>query len=169
MRAYDWTKLFLERDKSLTEFDDKEFGDILEVGSKFMRGYEIAKRSFGDESTVREPLHLVMQHAPHNGYNAGRVTISDEDMKNCFDPVLDNMWELLEHEIIGATMVNKKTVVKEIIFVGGLAECSYVRKVATERFREAGIVVRIPPKPRLAVVKGAVLTEIDKYISQTQN
>ncbi|KAL3495096.1 hypothetical protein BJX62DRAFT_233744 [Aspergillus germanicus] len=112
-------------------------------GSRFGRLLERVKHELGPASTEPSPLPLrmdptLLQNNPY--YSNGHVRITKQDLQRCFDPVLHEIVQLVEH----------------LVFVGGMIESAYMRCMLEFKFGNS-YKLAIPEHPRLAVTKGAAL------------
>ncbi|OCL13732.1 hsp70-like protein [Glonium stellatum] len=105
-------------------------------GSTFMQQFESKKRSFSSTAPSKRPakLRLIMPELVRKeedviGYDKtyGEILLSHEDMKYCFDPVIDLIIDLVNSQV---NAVRKQGIppIETIVLVGGLGESPYVRE-----------------------------------------
>lgn len=136
----------------------------LNVYALLIQEWELRKTSFGDRSTRNEtmdfqlPSKLVaawenydiqMRRPPRESYD--ELEISYREMQSIFDPVVDQILQLIARQLSQAGYV------KALVVVGGFAGSPYLMDRIKGRF--AGIVEHIisPPNPGSAVCQGAVM------------
>jgi hypothetical protein len=121
-------------------------------GSEFMQSFESKKKNFQTETASRRPikLRLVMPQLSHqldiiNGYDRkySEVLLTHDDMKTCFDPVINKVLELLESQVT-AVWREGKPPIETIILVGGLGESPYLRERLFEWTQERNIRLTTP-------------------------
>ncbi|KAL2849380.1 hypothetical protein BJX68DRAFT_267232 [Aspergillus pseudodeflectus] len=128
-------------------------------GSRFGRLVEEAKHKFGPGSTEPSPLPLRMDPTllQNNAYYSnGLVYITKQDLQRCFDPVLQEIIELVELEIKITQMQYRGVKIDHLVFVGGMIESAYMRWMLEFKFGNS-YRLAIPEHPRLAVTRGAAL------------
>jgi hypothetical protein len=100
-----------------------------------MNEFEGKKRNFGDSrsSSGRSiKLQLIIpefaeSHREVSGYDKAyaEVILSQQDMRTCFDPVLEKIMGLVEAQIAAVRKAGKPAV-KTVILVGGLGASPYL-------------------------------------------
>ena len=104
-------------------------------GSRFMNEFESKKRNFGDSrggSGRPIKLQLIIPEFAESrkqvsGYDKryAEVVLSQQDMKACFDPVLEKIMGLVDGQIAAVRKAGKAGI-KTIILVGGLGASPYL-------------------------------------------
>lgn len=121
-------------------------------GSEFMQTFESKKKNFRSEAASKKPvkLRLVMPQLSNTpgeirGYDKrwSEVFLTHDDMKRCFDPVVDKVLELVESQVT-AVRREGKPLVETIILVGGLGESPYLRDKLFEWTKERNIRLTTP-------------------------
>ncbi|KAL3469852.1 hypothetical protein BJX99DRAFT_264774 [Aspergillus californicus] len=122
--------------------------------SRFMRTFEENKQNFGPGSAELMPMRLVMNRQPTQGYRANLITITNDDLRNCFDPVVSKITRLIEAylELTGAQCPSVR--INRMVFVGGLSESLHVQERLSSHFGTHFTMILLT-EPQ-AVVRGAV-------------
>jgi tRNA A37 threonylcarbamoyltransferase TsaD len=117
-----------------------------------MQQFESRKKNFSTATSNRRPvkLHLIMpelknQQLQITGYDSrySDILLSHDDMKNCFDPVVESIIDLINDQV-NAVKMKGKPAVETIILVGGLGASPYIREKVQEWCTEKGIRLTTP-------------------------
>ncbi|RDW64368.1 Hsp70 family protein [Aspergillus mulundensis] len=143
-------------------------------GSEFMKKFETLKRDFGvsDEQASWElPLNMTVD-APDPKYfdeEERLVIIYSDDMRKIFDPVLDQIIQLVKRQIEDANKDAGRDAINRIILVGGFGDSEYLRNAFKSSFGLGGkIAITVPDLPQAAIVQGAALRGLDGIRSSTK-
>ena len=90
---------------------------------------------------------------------AGQFPISREEMKSLFDPIIDQIIELIKGQII--LVSTGREVVNSILLVGGFGESEYLYQRVHEWALKYDIQVIQPRDASTAIVRGAVLKGLE--------
>jgi hypothetical protein len=99
-----------------------------------MREFEHEKRNFGSNNRHDRDIKLRLiipefSESPEDipGYDAeyGEVILTQEDLRGCFDPVVQNIVDLVSQQV-DVVAKSGKPAVKTIVLVGGLGASPYV-------------------------------------------
>ncbi|KAL3481564.1 hypothetical protein BJX99DRAFT_148846 [Aspergillus californicus] len=133
-------------------------------GSPFMNTFERVKRVFAEGSGEPQELPLTMDlgllpNSPYYDIGRGMIRITQQDLYDCFNPVITEIIELVNLQFGLTEMQAGRSVnIRRLVFVGGLLNSSYVRGRLGVAFRNRPLLeVVIPHLPQLAVTKGAAL------------
>ncbi|EEP75420.1 conserved hypothetical protein [Uncinocarpus reesii 1704] len=143
-------------------------------GSEFMNKFEIIKLDFGndtDGTTHELPLRMeVIETNPaHYDDEECLVMINDGDLRAVFDPVVDQILELVRQQIKDANAETGKNTINKIILVGGFGDSEYLRRAFQKSFGSDGnILVTVPDRPQTAIVRGAALRGLEGLRSITK-
>ncbi|ORZ01937.1 hypothetical protein BCR41DRAFT_313681 [Lobosporangium transversale] len=98
------------------------------------------------------------------GLEDGVLTITAEEMRReVFDPVVDDVLRLIQHQL-QQTLFNCQA----IFLVGGFGCSGYLLTRARSEFSSMVRVITVPPRPELAVVRGAALAGITPRVVQAR-
>ncbi|KAL4733033.1 hypothetical protein BDV11DRAFT_200880 [Aspergillus similis] len=143
-------------------------------GSEFMRRFETLKRDFGvsDEQTVHElPLNMTLDEPDPRYFDEDErmVLISSDDLRTVFDPVVDQIIQLVRKQIEDANNEAGKDSINRIILVGGFGDSEYLREAFKSSFALNGkIAITVPEIPQAAIVQGAALRGLEGIRSSTK-
>ena len=113
-----------------------EWEDDREIFARAMEHFETqTKSSFNGNRSLAIPVHGVGQHP---GVVKNRLTLSVDELKGIFEPVISEVIKLIRGQIRQTSKV-----VKLILLVGGFGESFYLRKRISEEFN--GIEVKVAP------------------------
>ncbi|KAF1995081.1 hsp70-like protein [Amniculicola lignicola CBS 123094] len=139
-------------------------------GSRFMQAFESKKRAFSGIQVGRRghklPLNMPDALASASGYDKrwNDIVLSHDDMKKCFDPVVEKIIELVSSQVSAVTRAGNPRV-ETIILVGGLGESPYVREKLSEWVQSRNIRLTTPMGGGWsAIVRGAVLRGLEGSI-----
>ncbi|KAK0103678.1 hypothetical protein ONS95_005688 [Cadophora gregata] len=144
-------------DRNLHAFLSKRFGRAFDEvpdaqkgpGSKFMTCFEMYKRDFGrnEEQDVVElsPLRLETEDSFFYDEEERMVTLTHEEMQGLFDPVIDQIVNLVEQQVKEAKE-NRKKAIDRIVLVGGFGESPYLNKVLKEWCQQHGKITLLCPE-----------------------
>ncbi|KAH9223806.1 Hsp70 family protein-like protein [Leptodontidium sp. 2 PMI_412] len=160
-------------DRNLHAFLSERFGSAFDEvpdaqkgpGSAFMRCFEGVKRDFGrnEERDLVElsPLRLDTEDSFCYDEEERMVILTHEEMQGLFDPVVDQIINLVEQQVNEAKE-NQNAVIDRIVLVGGFGESPYLNKVLKEWCLQHGeITLMCPEHPQSAVVRGAALRGLE--------
>ncbi|KAL3430242.1 hypothetical protein BDV09DRAFT_202347 [Aspergillus tetrazonus] len=143
-------------------------------GSEFMRRFETLKRDFGvsDEQDVHElPLNMTLDNPDPKYFDGDErmVIISSDDIRTVFDPVVDQIIQLVRKQIDDANTEAGKDMINRIILVGGFGDSEYLREAFKSTFASDGkIAITVPEIPQAAIVQGAALRGLEGIRSTTK-
>ncbi|KAL5045389.1 hypothetical protein BDW71DRAFT_215236 [Aspergillus fruticulosus] len=143
-------------------------------GSEFMRRFETLKRDFGvsDERTIYElPLNMTVDNPDPKFFDEDErmVLLSSDDLRTVFDPVVDQIIQLVRKQIDDASIEAGKDMINRIILVGGFGDSEYLREAIKSSFASDGkIAVTVPEIPQAAIVQGAALRGLGGIRSSTK-
>jgi len=75
------------------------------------------------------------------GIRGGRLKLSPNDVKACFDVVIEPIIALVRGQINSLTGSDVEKTVSAIVLVGGFSECEYLRKRVREEFQTKSLAV----------------------------
>ncbi|KAJ0113811.1 ctin-like atpase domain-containing protein [Diaporthe amygdali] len=118
----------------------------------------------GEESEwiIRQPQRLVnpsiFVDEDDDDDNAGypTFTITHEEVKEVFRPIVERIYELVEAQIRDVQMKTER-LPKYIILVGGFGRCQYLQKYLSSRFEGVEILQKWGSEPWSAICRGAVI------------
>ncbi|RTE85274.1 hypothetical protein BHE90_000016 [Fusarium euwallaceae] len=131
-------------------------------GSRLMLSFDDAKRNFGSDDLEDEELieHGIRALSPDsdNGIDREYITLSHEDMKSIFDPVVDTILALIEDLLREARQNKPDKPLVGIILVGGFGESVYLyRRLNTwATAQDPTLFVASPKNSWAAIAQGAV-------------
>uniref|UniRef100_A0A093VJ31 Heat shock 70 kDa protein 12B n=1 Tax=Talaromyces marneffei PM1 TaxID=1077442 RepID=A0A093VJ31_TALMA len=131
-------------------------------GSAFMGRFEVLKRNFGIESedTTHE-LELSMRPSQvdpqYYDEDEGAVIISYQDLRDIFDPVVDQIIDLIRIQMEDASKDMEAGIINRIILVGGFGDSEYLRQKVKKIFGSEKMIITVPSNPQSAIVQGAAL------------
>ncbi|KAF9579402.1 hypothetical protein BGW38_004349, partial [Lunasporangiospora selenospora] len=100
-----------------------------------------------------------LKNADEIGIAEGLMTLSVEDLKNkVFEPVVKDVIKLIRLQLDEAKEC------PSILLVGGFGTSEYLQKRIQEEFRDRVDYVGVPPRPELAVVRGAVYVGVNSTV-----
>ncbi|KAL4933394.1 Hsp70 family protein [Aspergillus undulatus] len=143
-------------------------------GSGFMRAFESIKRDFGssdEENTFELPLNITLVDPDPKYYDEEErmVIVSSNDLRNMFDPVVDQILDLVKEQLEDAKEEAGQDVINRIVLVGGFGDSEYLRKAFRSTFESDGkISVTVPEIPQAAIVQGAALRGLEGLRSTTR-
>ncbi|KAH8702220.1 Hsp70 family protein [Talaromyces proteolyticus] len=132
-------------------------------GSAFMRRFEALKRNFGldtEDTTYELPLNIRSSQVAPEYYDEeeGSVIVSDQDLRDVFDPVVDQIIRLIKTQMQDANKEMETGTINRIILVGGFGDSEYLRQAVKKTFgSEKKLTITIPNNPQSAIVHGAAL------------
>ncbi|KAF9583237.1 hypothetical protein BGW38_009958 [Lunasporangiospora selenospora] len=93
------------------------------------------------------------------GIEDGALRLNAEELKKkVFDPVIANVLELIEQQLSSAKTCST------ILLVGGFGSSDYLLTRTKERFSSQVKQIFVPPRPELAVVRGAVYAGLNPKV-----
>ncbi|KAL4942784.1 hypothetical protein BDV06DRAFT_211602 [Aspergillus oleicola] len=143
-------------------------------GSEFMRRFETLKRDFGvsDEQTIHVlPLNMTIDDPDPKYFDEEEriVMVSSDDLRTVFDPVVDQIIQLVRKQIDDANIEAGKDMINRIILVGGFGDSEYLRQAFKSSFAFDGkIAITVPDIPQAAIVQGAALRGLEGTQSSTK-
>ncbi|ORY17909.1 hsp70-like protein [Clohesyomyces aquaticus] len=163
-------KLFKERyGSAFTSLPPERTGP----GSRFMQQFESKKKSFTRVPASRRPikLELIMSELDNSstetpGYDKRYhdITLTHQDMKDLFDPVVEKILELVSNQVAAVSRRGNPRV-DTLILVGGLGGSPYVREAVSDWCREHSIRPTTPMGGGWsAIVRGATLRGLEGSI-----
>ncbi|KAL2819288.1 hypothetical protein BDW59DRAFT_151587 [Aspergillus cavernicola] len=169
-------------DRNFYRLMSERFGEAFEKlpgkrkspGSQFMNTFEGVKRDFGnsDEQTTFElPLNMPLDDPDPKYFDDDErlVIISSDDLRNMFDPVVDQIIQLIKKQIEEAKKEAGKDVINRVVLVGGFGDSEYLRQAIRSTFENDGkITVTVPDIPQAAIVQGAALRGLEGLQSTTK-
>ncbi|KAL4948273.1 hypothetical protein BDW69DRAFT_199012 [Aspergillus filifer] len=169
-------------DRNFYELMSERFGEAFDKlpmkrkgpGSEFMRRFETLKRDFGvsDEQTIHElPLNMDVDDPDPKYFDVDErmVIISSDDLRTVFDPVVDQIIQLVRKQINDANVEAGKDRINRIILVGGFGDSEYLRAAFRSSFAVDGkIAITVPDIPQAAIVQGAALRGLEDIRSSTK-
>ncbi|KAF3479675.1 uncharacterized protein GIQ15_06651 [Arthroderma uncinatum] len=130
-------------------------------GSEFMKKFEFVKKDFGystfEEEVHEIPLNMTV-HDPdpdHFDEEERHVLITNDDLRQMFDPVVDQIIGLVRRQIDDANADAERIKINRIILVGGFGDSEYLRRAFKAKFRD--ITITVPDNPQATIVRGAAL------------
>jgi molecular chaperone DnaK (HSP70) len=84
------------------------------------------------------------------GIRRGRLNIKHAEVKGIFDPIVDNIIQLVKDQIASTS----KTI-KAVLLVGGFGQNNYLKEILRKSLND--VEVMQPPNAWTAVVRGAVM------------
>ncbi|KAH8808655.1 Hsp70 family protein-like protein [Xylogone sp. PMI_703] len=161
-------------DRNLHSLLSKRFGAAFDKlpfaqkgpGSRLMSSFEKYKQDFGlrdDRDDIREIGPITLDVADSDFYDDEErvVRLTYEDMEGLFDPVIEEITNLVGKQVAVAKE-SKNAEIDRIILVGGFAESPYLHNALDEWcWRNGGIMLICPPRPQSAVVCGAALRGLE--------
>ncbi|KAI1990676.1 hypothetical protein LOZ53_003137 [Ophidiomyces ophidiicola] len=163
-------------DREFYKLMSKRFGDAFDrlplklkgPGSEFMNAFERIKQDFGYSTVGDEiyelPLDMSTEDALPKYFDEDErlVKISQQDVCNLFDPVVERVKALVLQQIGAANLDAAEDVINKIILVGGFGDSEYLRKALKQHFTATSdIQLIVPQYPQAAIVKGAVLRGLE--------
>ncbi|KAI9373397.1 hypothetical protein BJX61DRAFT_533164 [Aspergillus egyptiacus] len=136
-------------------------------GSEFMKRFEVIKRDFGNyesESTFELPLnmHVVDAGPMHFDEEERLVIMTNDDLCKVFDPVVDQIVQLVRDQLEEAKNQAGEDIINRIIPVGGFGDSEYLRKAMTSAFASTGqITITVPDCPQARIIQGAALRGLE--------
>ncbi|KAK6357992.1 hypothetical protein TWF730_007346 [Orbilia blumenaviensis] len=135
-------------------------------GSQLMQKFEACKRTFGEDDS--ESWFLELPVAVNNDYDNrisdGEIELSSDDMKLLFDPVVDEIIQLVKSQakkVKSEEEEGQETAGKlsTIILVGGFGESRYLYNKLEEWAQQQSPPLKVvnPTKSWSAIARGAVL------------
>ncbi|KAJ3498448.1 hypothetical protein NLG97_g1113 [Lecanicillium saksenae] len=132
--------------------------------SKAMTGASLqfeneVKRSFDgnlDEEYWVKFRGANLEDDPEKNLNSDEWTMTGADVKDIFDPVVDDILGLIRDQVMSAQL--KKKTVKNIFLVGGFGSSPYLRKQVENAHEHIKVVQ--PDDAWAAIVKGAALSKV---------
>jgi hypothetical protein len=111
-----------------------------------MQNFESKKKDFGGPAlSNKRPIKLGLKlpadwvPADVTGYDYDYgITITVDDMRRCFDPIISNIISLLEHQV-EAVRKEGRTRIERVILVGGLGDSKYLRDRLKDWSQNRGI------------------------------
>ncbi|KAK2733112.1 hypothetical protein FQN57_002304 [Myotisia sp. PD_48] len=159
-------------DRNFNRWMTETFGDdftsvpmrLRGPGSRFMNSFESAKRNFGGSNDDRGvevgPIRMDAGASVHYDDDDLVVKLSKYDMQRLFDPVVDEVINLVGSQVDAAEKKNKK--IDRLILVGGFGDSDYLNTKLGQWCRKRGIAsVTCPPDCQAAIVKGACLRGLE--------
>ncbi|EGD88095.2 uncharacterized protein TERG_04346 [Trichophyton rubrum CBS 118892] len=119
-------------------------------GSEYMRKFEIIKKDFGfniEEDKIYElPLNMRANKVKAEYFDDEErlVLLSSDDIRQLFDPVVDQVIGLVRKQIDDAEDAESGIIVQKIL-VGGFGDSEYLREKMEKSF--CGIIITVPDNP----------------------
>ncbi|KAF3934121.1 hypothetical protein ABW19_dt0210203 [Dactylella cylindrospora] len=134
------------------------------VMGKIVSELESAKRQFGRSGFTGGVYSLPafgLPDDPAAGIIDGMIELSNDDVRDCFDPIVDEILELVQGQI--DAVCDTGATVKYVFLVGGFGESQYLLgRLQDHNFERAGQIEIINPVDAWsAVSRGAVLRGLD--------
>ncbi|RAO68865.1 uncharacterized protein BHQ10_004877 [Talaromyces amestolkiae] len=132
-------------------------------GSTFMSCFERIKRNFGHNSEdtthdIEFPMRSLEVDPQYYDDDDQAVIISDEDLRDIFDPVVNQIIDLIKTQIKDANKEMEHGTINRIILVGGFGDSEYLRKAIKKTFgSNEKMAITVPSNPQGAIVQGAAL------------
>ncbi|RSM15087.1 hypothetical protein CDV31_005168 [Fusarium ambrosium] len=139
-------------------------------GSRLMRSFDDAKRNFGSNQREGENLieHAIRGLSPdaNNGFDQEYITLSHEDMRSIFDPVVDKIIALVESVSRDARQNQPDKPLLGILLVGGFGESVYLhtRLNAWAEAQDPKLLVANPDESWAAIARGAVCYGLESIV-----
>ncbi|KAL4863291.1 hypothetical protein BDV12DRAFT_202257 [Aspergillus spectabilis] len=143
-------------------------------GSDFMKRFELLKRDFGasdEQASFELPLNMTVDDPDPKYFDEDErlVIVSSDDLRKLFDPVVDQIIQLVKRQIDDANTEAGRDIIKRIILVGGFGDSEYLRKAFKSSFGSDGkIAITVPEIPQAAIVQGAALRGLEGIRSSTK-
>ncbi|KAF3162215.1 hypothetical protein TWF225_009592 [Orbilia oligospora] len=139
----------------------KQDGMVL---NKMVSEFEGVKRSFGASYVPGSVSYLPMHgfaNDPAAGIIEGQFELTHDDLKECFDPIMEQIIDLIQGQI--DAICDTGSIPKYVFLVGGFGESDYLlNRLSTHKFGKAGQVEIINPDDAWsAVSRGAVLRGLE--------
>ncbi|EME80247.1 uncharacterized protein MYCFIDRAFT_189860 [Pseudocercospora fijiensis CIRAD86] len=131
--------------------------------SRFMKDFEGFKRDFGKSSnpTKRYKLPLSLPGVPrskHYDDTNSYVILYNEDLKSMFDPVVAQIFDLLEQQCSIATKQPQSKPIDLLLLVGGFGESFFLNDQLRAWCQQHGTRLICPEHAQSAIVRGAALS-----------
>ncbi|KAM7191240.1 hypothetical protein V8F20_009418 [Naviculisporaceae sp. PSN 640] len=139
-------------------------------GSRLMVSFDNSKRTFGSNEFEDDVLieHNLRTLAPDddNGIDEDYVTLSHQDMKSIFDPVVDKVIALVDSQLQEARAKEPGKPVTGIILVGGFGESVYLTKrlKTWAESQTPPLFLFSPTESWAAIAKGAVCYGLESIV-----
>ncbi|KAH0541830.1 hypothetical protein FGG08_003713 [Glutinoglossum americanum] len=155
---------FIDRNfESLFAFRMGRHYDALrpEHRQQVIKNFETAKTAFRDapgqhKFFVNVPTVDEIREA---GVEGGHFGISRQEMRSLFDPVIDQIIDLIKHQVMTVSQGAQR--VNSILLVGGFGESEYLYKRVSQWAGRFDVQVIQPREASTAIVRGAVLKGIE--------
>ncbi|KAK3953443.1 hypothetical protein QBC32DRAFT_387599 [Pseudoneurospora amorphoporcata] len=144
-------------DKKWEKMDESNRRDIISI--QWETGIKRNFKKGSDKSyNIRVPFEcLRAKDRRVIGMTLPTVTITPEDVKGAFDPVIEKINNLIDGQI-SAVKEKEGVSPKYVILVGGFGRCNYLYDRVKERFgKEVEILQAKGAKPWTAICRGAVI------------
>ncbi|KAK6529165.1 hypothetical protein TWF694_004377 [Orbilia ellipsospora] len=140
---------------------EKQDGMVL---NKMIADFEGVKRSFGSSYVPGSVSYLPMHgfaNDPPAGIIEGQFELTHDDLKECFDPIVQQIIDLIQGQI--DAICDTGVTPKYVFLVGGFGESDYLlHKLSAYKWNRAGQIEIINPDDAWsAVSRGAVLRGLE--------
>ncbi|ORY10010.1 hypothetical protein BCR34DRAFT_602468 [Clohesyomyces aquaticus] len=158
-------KTFVWKEKSKKSRQAFRTSDI-EPGTRFSKEFQDVKTRFGSEDNADEWfwLTLAMPDFPASWqYSNGMIRISQDNLKSFFQPVLNAVNKVLEHQVRQAEYASAN--VNKVLLVGELTRFPYIKNEVAQWCNSPTTHWQTPlhfiwfARPRYALVQGAIYQE----------
>ncbi|EWC46244.1 hypothetical protein DRE_04415 [Drechslerella stenobrocha 248] len=134
------------------------------VMNKLIAEFEGVKRSFGSSDVFGSVTYLPMHgfaNDPVAGIIEGQFELTQEDLKECFDPIVEHIIELIQGQVDAVCGLGEA--IKYVFLVGGFGESDYLLdRLSKHTFAKSGKIEIINPYDAWsAVSRGAVLRGLE--------
>ncbi|KAK6335044.1 hypothetical protein TWF718_010486 [Orbilia javanica] len=141
--------------------DEAGYQKLVEDGSPLMKTFDQVKRSFGQSSNDIWFLDLGTE-VPDNedvGIVDNELELTANDLKALFDPVVDNVIQLIRDQIKVIQSKRGSEIAPTIFLVGGFGESQYLyrRVVEWAANQSPPLVVVNPTESWSAIMRGAII------------
>ncbi|KAF7188334.1 Heat shock 70 kDa protein 12B [Pseudocercospora fuligena] len=131
--------------------------------SRFMKDFEGFKRDFGkfNNPAKRYKLPLSLRGVARSKNYDDRnsyVILHNEDLKSMFDPVVAQIFDLLEQQRSNATQQPQSKPIDLVLLVGGFGESVYLNDQLRAWCQGHGMRLICPEHAQSAIVRGAALS-----------
>ncbi|KAH0558375.1 hypothetical protein GP486_004965 [Trichoglossum hirsutum] len=132
-----------------------------------VKNFETAKMAFRDAPGQHKFFVNIptVDEIKEAGVEGGHLGISRQEMRSLFDPVVDQIIDLIKHQVMivsqGPQRVNVRRIRPSILLVGGFGESEYLHKRVSQWASQYDVQVIQPREASTAIVRGAVLKGIE--------
>ncbi|KAI3154323.1 hypothetical protein CBS147325_1415 [Penicillium roqueforti] len=142
-------------------FDSLSLSEI-RPGSRAMKKFERIKTHFNGATSQSWHFDFNL-NSQSPSQRRGRVVLQAEDVRDLYEPVLRNIFDLILSQITAANEKCGRHVIKKVVLVGGFSASSYLQESLGSALNRIGISVLIPENPEEAIARGAAVQGLRGY------